>query len=626
MIPPRLKPLDDAALESLAAARKPELWAQLRARTRAAATLEELLFLSNLRKKAAESGLAPEVAKPNPLRLAVVGGYTLFPFHEALEHLLSVEGFQAELFVGDYDNYESEILNPVSLLYAFKPDIIFVLPSDRRCRYTGSLLDAREAQQAAVDETVRGLLALCATAHERTKAELVVANFRLSGRFELGPYRARSLGNDWSFRRAVNTGLGLRAPAFVHVCDAEFTAARRGNLSSEDQRGWLQSKQPGSPEYQLELAREAAHVIGSLRKSPKKVLVCDLDNTLWGGVIGDDGLDGIELGDTSARGQAYKELQKYILSLYERGVLLAVVSKNDHEKAIEPFEKHPEMVLKPRHFAAFKANWRPKSDNLKELATELALGLDSFVFIDDNPAEIDIVRQFTPEVTTILMGPKPADYLALLQDCRLFEPVSITAEDTGRTEQYRAEAQRKTLQESVTDMDAFLASLEMQATIAPFRDVDVPRIAQLINKSNQFNLTTRRRTEGEVEELARSRNHECFTIRLADKFGDYGLIAVLVAEVRGKAMEIDTWLMSCRVLNRQVEEETMNEVFSRAHARGCEKVVGRYRATSKNGMVRDVYERLGFKAVSSTAEESVFERETAAHKRVKTRVWIEQKR
>jgi FkbH-like protein len=231
--------------------------------------------------------------------------------------------------------------------------------------------------------------------------------------------------------------------------------------------------------------------------------VLDLDNTLWGGVVADDGLEGIEVGDTSPRGEAFKAFQKYIASLKARGILLAVASKNDHAKAAEVFEKHPEMVLRLGDFVSFQANWEPKSDNIRRMAAELNLGLDSFVFVDDNPAEIEIVRQFAPEVATIELGPDPSEYVAQLQDCRLFEPRNITSEDVERTQQYQSEAQRQALSATITDMDAYLASLAMEGEIGGFAPVDIPRLAQLINKSNQFNLTTRRRTEADLLALAR---------------------------------------------------------------------------------------------------------------------------
>ena len=243
---------------------------------------------------------------------------------------------------------------------------------------------------------------------------------------------------------------------------------------------------------------------------------------------------------------------------------------------------------------SFKANWEPKSDNIRQMAAELNLGLDSFVFVDDNPAEIEIVRQFVPEVTTILLGPDASGYVAQLQDCRLFEPRNITAEDAERTNQYRSEVQRQALQSSVTDMDSYLESLAMEAAISEFTATDVPRLAQLINKSNQFNLTTRRRTEADIHALMSDPDYVGFSVRLKDRFGDHGLISIVVGHKSGDTMDIDTWLMSCRVLKRQVEEEVLNELARLAASRGCARLKGVYLPTAKNEMVRDFYTRMGF--------------------------------
>jgi FkbH-like protein len=334
--------------------------------------------------------------------------------------------------------------------------------------------------------------------------------------------------------------------------------------------------------------------------------VLDLDNTLWGGVVAEDGLEGIEIGDTSPRGEAFKAFQRYVSSLKERGVLLAVCSKNDHARAMEPFEKHPEMILRPDDFVSFKANWEPKSDNLRQMAAELHLGLDSLVFVDDNPAEIEIVRQFAPAVTTILLAGDVAEFAGQLQDCRLFEPRSITSEDAERTRQYRAESERQAVLGSAADMDTYLESLAMEAVVREFASVDVPRLAQLINKSNQFNLTTRRRTEAEVNALIGRPDHICLSMRLRDRFGDHGLISIVIGRVSGEAFQIDTWLMSCRVLKRQVEDTLLNELSRLARARGCLYLEGTYRSTPKNEMVREFYPRMGFHTRTTTSDGGEF--------------------
>ncbi len=594
-----------ALLKQHLLAHAPEFWAELAAQTMACESFEDLSLLSSWRKKALARQLRRRETK-GPVRLALLGGCTLYPLHDLVTHLLECAGFDVEMFVGDYDNYVAEIHDADSALHQFRPGAIVLIPGSLRCRHGGSLTDAREVVDAAAHDVAVQLLDLCGMAHERSGAEVLCANFLLPGRHDLGAYRARSAASDWNFRKRVNLEIGLGAPSFVRVLDLEFIGARLGALAVEDARGWFETKQPGSPALLFALAQEIVRQVLGLRMPPKKVLALDLDNTLWGGVVADDGLEGIEIGDTSPRGEAFKAFQRYCKSLKDRGVLLAVVSKNDHARALEPFLKHPEMVLRSEDFAAFKANWEPKSDNLRLMAAELSLGLDSFVFVDDNPAEIEIVRQFAPEVTAILLDPDPANFVAQLQDCRCFEPHSITAEDFKRSEQYQAEAGRRELLASATDMDAYLASLGMVAAIREFAPVDVPRLSQLINKSNQFNLTTRRRSEAEVKAVMHSPEHAGFSVRLQDKFGDHGLISVVIGEVKGDEMEIDTWLMSCRVLKRQVEEVVLNELARIARERGCTRLRGIYLPTPKNDMVRGLYPSLGFASVLDTPERSEY--------------------
>ncbi|MBB4362438.1 FkbH-like protein [Bradyrhizobium sp. CIR18] len=611
--------MNDAELKSLALSGDAAFWGHLAVRSRHAMSFSELFFLSTLRKKAKLH--AAESVQPR-LRLALIGGYNLYPLHELVEHLLAVRGIACERFLGEYDNFVSEVLDDSSPLYAFKPDIAFILPNGSRCRFSGSLLDAMESQREAAVGAAEHLLSLARTFIARSGAAVILANLALPAELGLGSFRSRTLGADWSFRKAVNLELGLRAPAEVQICDVEFLSARRGITAAEDARAWYESKQLGSPDFLVDVAQELSHLIASRKQGPKKVLVLDLDHTLWGGVIAEDGIEGIELGDSSPRGEAFKAFQKYLLALSERGVLLAVCSKNDHARAVEVFEKHPEMVLRLEHFAAFKANWDPKSDNLQRIADELHLGLDSFVFADDNPAEIEIVRQFQPLVEGVLLGPDPAEFIGRLQAGRHFEPRTVTEEDLGRTAQYRQERRRTELAASVTDMPAYLASLEMRATIKEFDALDLPRIAQLIARSNQFNLTTVRRSETEIQGLLSRPDYRCFTMRLEDRFGDSGLISVVIAKVEDGVFVIDTWLMSCRVLKRQVEDEIMIEIFRIAEVAGCAKVRGIYLPTAKNGMVAGIYEAFGFVRTEDSAARKEFELEVGKYQIRSTKIRV----
>ena len=443
--------------------RDDHLWTRLAEFTRAASDFSDILAAATIRRRAVRAGVPGAPARS--VKLAIVGGSSLTPLHELIQQFLcaadSRVGWLADIFLGDYDNYVTELLQPEGALDAFHPDVILIIPSNVRCLYQGALTDARDKVQAQAEHSAQELLDLTQVAHQRTKAEIILANFLPTSDFDPGSYRVRTPASVWNFRKLVNLELGLKAPPYVQICDVEFLASRRGTAKCSDARMWFQAKQLYSPEFSVDVAREVAATIASLRRLMKKVLALDLDNTLWGGVIGDDGMAGIEIGDTSARGQAFKAFQQSIATLAERGVLLAVCSKNDHDNAMEPFEQHPEMVLRRRDIASFQANWGTKSESLRMIAAELNVGLDSIVFVDDNPAEIELVRQFVPEVETIQLGPDPAEYVAQLMNCRLFEPRSVTKDDLRRGEQYQQQAARSHSMHSQPDMPGYLRSLDI---------------------------------------------------------------------------------------------------------------------------------------------------------------------
>lgn len=591
--------LNCEALKALISSKDPSFWQKLSKSTLQADTFVNLQQLATLRRKAQAQGFYPVETERTKLRLAMIGGFTFHPLQDMVQQILFANQFDVDIWTGDYDNYVWEIMDESSGLYSFKPDFVVFLPSASRYKYSGKLIDS---SKQVIDELERNkalIIQLCERINSGCSAEVILCNFALPCYHDPGQIRARTMASEWNSLKWLNQQIGLGASSFVQICDVEFLAARRGGLQARDDRGWFESKQPFSPDFMVDVAREIARQVSVARAQSKKVLVMDLDETIWGGVIGDDGLQGIELGDTSSRGQSFREFQRSILELSERGVLLAVCSKNDFEKAMEPFEKHPEMLLRPGNIASFKANWNPKSENINEMAQELCLSPDSFVFIDDNPAEIEIVNQFAPGVTTLWLGRDPAGYIEKLKDSRLFEPRTITNEDSVRAEQYQQDKQRQDLQTKTTDMSSYLESLQMEAQISDFNEIDVSRIAQLINRSNQFNLTTKRRSESEVARLIGS-DHVCFTVRLKDRFGELGLISVIIGQLtEDSELIVDTWLMSCRVLKRQLEHLAMNELIRRACALGCRRVTGVYIPTEKNQMVKDFFSTMGFQMISS---------------------------
>ena len=378
------------------------------------------------------------------------------------------------------------------------------------------------------------------------------------------------------------------------VWDLAALAARVGHDAWFDPARFHQAKTPFAIEICPLVADHLSRIVAAMTGKSARALVLDLDNTLWGGVIGDDGVAGIELGQNSADGEAYVAFQRFVLGLRERGVVIAVCSKNTDEIAREPFRTHPEMVLRESHIAVFQANWEDKATNVQAIAEALNLGLESLVFVDDNPAERERVRQQLPLVSVPEIGSDPAWFPALLCDAGVFEHLILGADDLGRAESYEGNARRAELQSSAGNYDEYLQSLQMKLELSRFDELGRARIAQLINKSNQFNLTTRRYDEEDVRRLSADRDVICWQARLTDTFSAHGMIAVVIVRIEPGQWVIDTWLQSCRVLARGVEETLMNELVSLARAAGTERILGEYLPTARNGMVADFYPRLGF--------------------------------
>jgi FkbH-like protein len=370
---------------------------------------------------------------------------------------------------------------------------------------------------------------------------------------------------------------------------------------------WHRSKHEVHPRATPGYGDQVARLVAAARGRTAKCLVLDLDNTLWGGVIGDDGLEGIVLGQGSGSGEAFADFQRYAKGLSKRGVILAVCSKNDEKNALEPFERHPEMVLKRGDIACFVANWEDKAANLRHIAKTLNIGLDALVFADDNPVERALIRRELPMVAVPELPDDPALYVQTIAAAGYFEGLRVTEEDRVRGQLYQANAERERLKESVTDMGSYLESLRMTMTAQPFDSVGLSRVTQLINKTNQFNLTTERLTEAEVAERMRDPRRVTLQVRLTDRFGDNGIIAILIARVSDEDATIDEdaiveiWLMSCRVLGRKVEEACLNVLAERCAALGATRLIGLYRPTEKNGMVREMYRGLGFTLIEEDA-------------------------
>jgi FkbH-like protein len=545
------------------------------------------------------AGSRPEDARP--VRLALLGGSTLDTLSPQLELALLVRGFAPEIYTAPYGSFMQELIDPDSPTSTFTPQFALVVltPYDIP-EWPATFATAQEAD-AVAERVATQLLSACEQLRARCGTDVLIDNFYTFPTRPLGNVGARIAGDRNNFIQRLNVKLGDMVPAGIHLIDAAGLSARYGVARWHDARLWYEAKQPIALDASIEYVQTVAGVIAGVLGSSRKVVVLDLDDTLWGGVIGDAGLSGIELGEGNPRGEAFKAFQQYLRGLRERGILLAVCSKNEPANAKLPFEEHPETVLKLSDFAAFRASWDPKADSLRAMATDLDLGLDSFVFVDDNPAERELVRQALPQVAVIDLPEDPSEYARALEASRLLEVPRVTDDDRSRASQYQSRAEARAVAETM-DLSEFLASLEMRAQLAPINGQSLARATQLINKTNQFNLTTRRLTENAVQALAADPAVCTMTVRLADRFGDHGLISVVTATHRGSAVEIEDWLMSCRVLKRGVERLVLSQLVEWARDHGATELRGRFLPTGRNELVRTLYDELGFEKCSESEQ------------------------
>lgn len=411
--------------------------------------------------------------------------------------------------------------------------------------------------------------------------------------------RIQTFGLEHMIWEINETLLNLSQQGANVLLDFQAIASNVGRDRFFSSRDWHWSKQPLAKEHTVIYLDHLARTIGAMRGKSRRVLILDLDNTLWGGVIGDDGMDGIILGQGSTKGEAYLSVQKAVMLLKSRGVILAVCSKNEEAIAKEPFNNHSEMLIKENDIAVFVADWGDKASNIELISKTLNLGLDAMVFVDDNPVERAQVRHALPEVAVPELPKNPSDFANILLASGYFESVVFTEADKDRAEQYAANARRTNLQTKSADLTEFLTSLNMKARVGFFNSSDRSRITQLINKSNQFNLTTIRYTEKQIDSFGNDSETGAFDFRLKDDYGDNGLIAVIIckndnSETTGDSWQIDTWVMSCRVLGRKMEEACLNAISSVAKERGKKCLIGKYSPTDRNSIVADLYTRLGF--------------------------------
>jgi FkbH-like protein len=531
-------------------------------------------------------------------RLAILGSSTTSHLLPGIRMGALRRGIYLETYEPGYGQYVQEIFDTASGLQRFRPTVVlFSLDTRHLLAERANASSAADAEYTARLITTR-LFELWQRCRDSFKSRVIQQTLVPVFEPAFGHNERRFHASLSGLVDRVNDRLqDLADREQVDLLAIDMLGRRYGLFEIYDPSYWHRAKQEIRPTFGHLFGEHLGRLLAAQIGLSSKCLVLDLDNTLWGGVIGDDGIEGIILGHGDPLGEAFLAFQSYVLEMTRRGVIVAICSKNQEATARLPFSSHPEMLLKEQHVACFVANWQDKPANLRRIAEKLGLGLDALVFVDDNPVERALVRRALPEVAVPELPDDPALFGRCLADAGYFEGVRFTAEDAERTQQYVAISKRRRLAEVATDLPGFLKSLEMRLEWKGFDKEGLGRITQLINKSNQFNLTTRRYNSSQLAEFMGDRRYLTLQIRLTDRFGDNGMIAVIIGcrdEHNPAVLNIDTWLMSCRVLGRQVEEATLNVLVGRARQMGTRFLLGEFRATPKNGLVKDHYPRLGF--------------------------------
>jgi FkbH-like protein len=536
-------------------------------------------------------------------KLAILRSFTVEPTVPLLRAEAFAYGINLEVHVGDFNTYLQDMLDSQSSLYRFAPNaVVLAVRTDQAApelwRDFADL--APEVAQQAAERVVRGYEQWIGAFRKHSQAALIVHSLERPASPSLGVLDSQSEAGQSGLIRQINRELRRIAEGFhgVYSLDYDALVARHGNEHWHDERKWLTARLPIAAGYLLQMAREWMRFIVPLSGRTAKVLVVDLDNTLWGGVIGEDGMAGIKVGPEYP-GAAYQALHRALLDLSRKGILLAVCSKNNLDDALEALDKHPGMLVRAKHFAALRINCTDKAQNLREIAQELNVGIDALAFLDDDPFEREQVRAALPEVTVIDLSsndlPKnPLEYASAVRNCAAFERLTLSAEDQQRTAMYAAQKQRAGTEQNFQSKEDFFRFLEQEAELEPVSDLTLARVAQLTQKTNQFNLTTRRYTEPQIAEMAKQPEWHIFSIRVRDRFGDHGLVGVAIAHDEGEQCEVDTFLLSCRVIGRTVETALLAHLAESAAQRGRKRLVGWFLPTKKNAPARDFYQQHGF--------------------------------
>lgn len=540
------------------------------------------------------SNLAPMTE----FRLGVIGNGTTCLYAPALPAAAARFGLNLEVVQADYDQVIQEATNPASTVNAARPDAVLLALDKRGLPFGDVEFGSFEQEQAAVEEAIDYLRTIRTGIAAASGAFVIYQTLAPFPDSAFGSMDRRVAGTNLSMSALFNRRLeDLARESGDYVLNVAGLAASVGLETWHDPVQWNHYKLPFSQKLVPLYVDHVSRLIAAIRGKSRKCLVLDLDNTLWSGVVGDDGLEGILVGQGDAIAEAHLDIQKMALDLHSRGIILAICSKNDDEIALQPFREHPDMLLREEHISVFQANWTDKATNIEAIAKVLNIGLDAIVFVDDNPFEREQVREALPALAVPELPEDPALIPRTVLSAGYFESVIFSQEDRARARQYRDNVKRAELQSKSRSIEDYLKSLDMVIRFAPFTAAQLPRITQLINKTNQFNLTTRRYTEKEVAELSRSPETYTLQARLRDRFGDNGIISVVIINQVGQTWDIETWLMSCRVLGRNVEDAVLHQLVRAAKEREVGEIIGHYDPTPKNSLVKDLFANFGFDLV-----------------------------
>ena len=558
-------------------------------------TLDNYLYAEKIYKQ-----LSKEL-KFRTFKIAILRSITIEPMLPFIRVKCFENKINPEIYLGDYNIIDQEILNKNSGLYNFKPEVLIIFTrSEEICpRLVHSYLDlSSEAVETEIENVLDKIENLISTFRNNSKARIILHNFELPEFPILGIIDIQQETGQKRVFEKINMGLVEIVKKYeeVYLLDYEHLTSLYGKKNWFDEKLWFMAKAPISRVGLEALANEYVKYFRAMLGLTKKCIVLDLDNTLWGGILGEEGIEGIKLGHTSP-GNAFMDFQRELLNIYHKGFILAINSKNNEENVMEVFDDHPDMILRKEHFASIKINWIDKVQNMKYIAKELNIGMDTFVFFDDSPVERELIKQQLPEIHTVELPDNPHLYSRILKELPDFGMLSFTEEDMKRGKMYMEQVQRKKLETSCTSLGDFYTSLEMEAIIKKDDKFSIPRLAQMTQKTNQFNLTTIRYSESDISNFVASNSHRVYSLQLMDRFGDNGIVGELIIKEDGDVWEIDSFLLSCRVMGRNIETAFLSYIIEEDRKANVKNIVGKYIPTKKNPPVKDLYNDHGFELV-----------------------------